>query len=234
MGKNGPTVRLMDASPLWVAVHAIRKCWKSEGDSDSYFNRSSGTRYGLGAFYVGQTSNAPFVLGDRDLQLLRKIIKHGHESTVEHLKYSFELSDMSRGCLQELARHRIASLSVESSRYTLNRLLRGADEAMLRSLLVSSGDEELDRLNVEHMMKLAALGRAKSLKNDVLKYGLVEAWKTSLDWSLNARALRNFLKLRLSRRAHFEIRALAHAVYEKIPQDHLPIYENVRPMQEAA
>ncbi len=220
-----PKARLMDASPLWVAVHAIRKCWKSEGESDSYFERSSGTRYGLGAYHLAQTTNAPFILGERDLALLKKVVRHGHESTVEHLKYSFELSELSRGCLQELARHRIASLSVESSRYTLKRLLRGADKTTLRSLLVSSGDEDLDRLNIEHMMKVAALGRAKSLKNDVLKYGLVEAWKTTLDWTVNARALRNFLKLRLSKRAHFEIRSLAQAVYEKIPQDHLPIFE---------
>jgi thymidylate synthase (FAD) len=213
----------MDVSPLWIAIHAIRKCWKSERESDSHFDRGD-THYGIGVYALAQKTKAPFVLGERDLSLLRKVIKHGHESTLEHLKYTFEIKDISRACLQELARHRIASLSVESSRYTLNRLLKNASDELLCAMLVSSGDDDLDRLNIEHMLRVAELGKAKGLTNDVLKYGLVEAWKTELDWTVNARSLRNFIRLRSSKRALKEIRALAQAIYQAIPEDHLPIF----------
>jgi len=59
-----------------------------------------------------------------DLGRLDRVVnqfKHG--STVEHLVYTFTINDLSRAAIQELARHRIASLSVESSRYTLSNKL---------------------------------------------------------------------------------------------------------------
>ena len=45
-----------------------------------------------------------------------------HASTIEHLVYSFDIDGISRAVLQELARHRIASYTVKSTRYTLKEL----------------------------------------------------------------------------------------------------------------
>ena len=47
-----------------------------------------------------------------------------HASTIEHLTYSFDIDGISRACLQELARHRIASYTVKSSRYVLAKELK--------------------------------------------------------------------------------------------------------------
>ena len=46
-----------------------------------------------------------------------------HESVMEHTSVTFHLTRVSRGALQELARHRIASYSVRSTRYTMSELL---------------------------------------------------------------------------------------------------------------
>ena len=48
---------------------------------------------------------------------------------------------------------------------------------------------------------------------DKIKYALPECYKTELVWTINLRSLRNFLKLRLSLKAHQEIRKLATIIY---------------------
>ena len=44
------------------------------------------------------------------------------EYGVEHTSYSFDISGISRACLQELVRHKVASYTIKSSRYTLQEL----------------------------------------------------------------------------------------------------------------
>ena len=38
-------------------------------------------------------------LGEKDKQLIKNIIKNGHESTLEHIVYTFYIAGISRGCL---------------------------------------------------------------------------------------------------------------------------------------
>ena len=62
-------------------------------------------------------------------EVLGRIIKAGHESILEHINLTYSVKGLSRACLQELARHRHISLSVESTRHTLKKYLQGSDEA---------------------------------------------------------------------------------------------------------
>ena len=54
-------------------------------------------------------------------EVLGRIIKAGHESILEHITLTYSVKGLSRACLQELARHRHISLSVESTRHTLKK-----------------------------------------------------------------------------------------------------------------
>lgn len=58
------------------------------------------------------------------------------------------------------------------------------------------------------------------IANDIGKYNLGEAFKTSLVWTINMRSLQNFLNLRSSKHALWEIRLLAAAVYQALPHAH--------------
>lgn len=60
--------------------------------------------------------------------------------------------------------------------------------------------------------KLQELG----LKNEIARYVLPNACKTKICVTANFRALRNFLKLRLSKRAQPEIREMAKLMLEKL------------------
>ena len=54
---------------------------------------------------------------------------------------------------------------------------------------------------------------------------LPEAYKTSLVMTINMRSLQNFLELRTSKSALWEIRDLAKAMYNALPPDHLYLFK---------
>ena len=200
------SVQLKHYTPLSVCVSATRTCWDS-------FNKS--------------TPKA-------DLQLIERVgNKLRHKSILEHLSYSFELKGISRACLAELTRHRMASYSVKSTRYTLKELKKQQsflpiDNANLERAskwVVFTQDNETNNAIIHSLERLREL-LANGKSNDVAKYALPEAYRTNLYWSVNARSLQNFLELRTSKRALFEIRKLAFAIYVNLPHNHKYLFKD--------
>ena len=117
------TVKLLHSTPLWVASKAIRKCWASEDKSDTTIDYVD---VGLESDYLYISSKEldhEVEAGPKDKELIHRVgNKNKHASTLEHINYSFDIDGISRACLQELARHRHASMSVKSTRYTLKEL----------------------------------------------------------------------------------------------------------------
>lgn len=192
-------VELLHFTPIEIAVKAIRTCYNSCDKSDE--------------------------LGEKDIKLLQSIIKNKHLSTIEHLSYNFKISGVSRALLQELARHRIASLSVKSTRYTL-RELKNVDEADLKQYLVSIHGR-IDDLNRDRLIIIKDLLNKTFVSNDEIKYLLPEAFKTELMLTINARSLRNLLELRLSSKALKEFRELAKEIYKTIPETHRILFDDI-------
>ena len=194
-------IELLHFTPLWVCAKAIRKCWASEDKSDTVDG----------------------ICGDKDKELINRVgNKNKHKSTLEHLVYTFDVDGISRACLQELARHRIASYSVKSTRYTLKEL-KEADK--MKHFLVLTGNTELDYANIDYLLLLKNKLLAGSIANDVAKYMLPEAYKTSLVMTINARSLQNFIELRSSKSALWEIQNLAKAMYDAIPEEHIYLFK---------
>lgn len=191
-------VELLHFTPIMIAVNAIRTCYNSCDKSDE--------------------------LGEKDIKLIKSIIANNHLSTVEHICFSFKISGISRALLQELARHRVASLSVRSTRYCLRELKNiNADEA--KEYLVKISDE-IDEYNKLRLMTIKELLN-KSFSNDEIKYLLPEAFKTELMLTINARSLRNLLELRLSSKALKEFRELAKALYSQLPEPHKILFDDI-------
>ena len=152
------------------------------------------------------TDKKPFIAE----AVLRRIIRLGHESILEHINLTYSIKGLSRACLQELARHRHISLSVESTRHTLRKFI-----ATKRLIDVTECDE--DRLNF--VLSFADFVRKHpEMPNDELKYFLPEFWPTNLVLTSNVRELRHILKLRTAPAALKEFRDLARAMYEAVPK----------------
>ncbi|EOX1264855.1 FAD-dependent thymidylate synthase [Campylobacter upsaliensis] len=198
-------VTLLFHTPLSVCSHATRTCWQS--------------------FEKGDCG------GEKDKELIDRVgNKFKHASTLEHLNYNFYIQEISRACLQELARHRHASFSVKSTRYTLKELRNEAkfkenDFENAGRYLVFCGNEAVDNASIKALENLREILQT-SISLDLAKYCLPESYKTELTFSINARSLQNFLSLRSSKSALWEIRALARALFEALPEEHCFIFEH--------
>ena len=126
----------------------------------------------------------------------------------------------------------MASLSVKSSRYTLKELKDEApflpiiEPQRVEKYLVMTGVESVDRASIQALENLRTI-IAAGTSNDKAKYCMPEAYKTSLVMTINARSLQNFLELRSSKHALWEIQLLAKAMYEAIPDEHKFLYDNI-------
>ena len=199
-------VTLMQHTSLGICAHAIRTCWQSFDNSDDG--------------------------GEKDRDLIDRVgNKFKHASTLEHLSYTFYIKGISRALLQELARHRIASLSVKSTRYTLKEL-KEEEEAFNKSdynraekYLVMTENEIVNQMSIKALENLRQVLQT-NIGNDIAKYCLPESYKTELTWSINARSLQNFISLRSSKSALWEIRDLAKAVFKALPKEHKYLFED--------
>ncbi|MDO9208414.1 MAG: FAD-dependent thymidylate synthase, partial [Sulfuricurvum sp.] len=184
---------------------AIRTCWQSFDKSDNG--------------------------GEKDRELIDRVgNKFKHASTLEHIVYNFYIEGISRALLQELARHRMASLSVKSTRYTLKELkdelpfsIDEKDRA--EKYLTLTGVDMVDEMSIRALENLRTVLVA-GISNDRAKYCLPESYKTELTWSINARSLQNFISLRSDKAALWEIRDLANMVFNTLPSDHRYLFEN--------
>lgn len=200
-------ITLKHYTPLEVCSMAIRTCWQSFDKSDNG--------------------------GEKDLSLIDRVgNKNKHSSTLEHLYYNFYIQGISRACLQELARHRMASYSVKSSRYTLKEIkeepsfLPINEENIKRAekYVVFTPNENVNIASIKALENLREL-LITPIGNDLAKYAMPESYKTELHWSINARSLQNFLELRTNRAALWEIQKLAHNIYNALPNEHKFIFE---------
>lgn len=199
LGLNFMNVTLQHHTPLIFCANAIRTCWQSFDKSDEG--------------------------GEKDRELIDRVgNKFKHASTLEHLVYNFYIQGISRALLQELARHRIASLSVKSTRYTLKELkseetFTCKEYERASKYLVLTGNEMVDSMSIKALENLR-LVLVEGISNDKAKYCLPESYKTELTWTINARSLQNFITLRSDKSALWEIQNLAHALYNALPEDH--------------
>ena len=146
-------------------------------------------------------------------ELLRKIIKLNHGTILEHIYFTYSIKELSRACLQELARHRHITLSVESTRYTLRKNLN--DDDFVNTALFNNNYLAKDCLN----LLLGIISKEPDISNDVLKYYIPEFWPTNLIMSSNVRELRYIIDLRSESNVLQEFQDLAHALFEVVPNE---------------
>jgi len=175
-------------------------------------------------------------LGPNDRKLLYSVINKGHHSVLEHFVYTFEVEGVSRAFLQEFVRHRHVSLTVQSTRFTLKKILNSED---LDELLVAPCTDpdvpqryfELYYRNIteENIKQLEYIkSHIQELPNDVLKYLLPEAFKTSFVATTNARELAHIIDLRHHPNVLCEFRRFVLELYQKLYDIHPELWEMIR------
>ena len=139
--------------------------------------------------------------------ILKKIIKSGHLSVLEHASFSFGIEGVSRALLAQLTRHRIASFSVQSQRYV--KFNKGVNFIIPPTI---AKDKNLSA-KYNEFLKLSQQYYNEFLQADIpaedARYVLPNASATKIVLTMNARELRHFFALRCCNRAQWEIRDMA-------------------------
>ena len=164
-------------------------------------------------------------------KLNQQLIQKLHLTPLESVSFNFLVSGISKACGAQLSRHRIGQGHVSlSRRYTKQK----------SSFIYPLFDYLEDEATVRHLYQVisdtnrSALSSYKNLLDNDAKKGdarlvMPVSVSTERQWWINARALRDFFRLRLDLAAEWEIRRLAYMlldlVYMLTPSLFEDIYE---------
>jgi thymidylate synthase (FAD) len=84
---NNMKVTLLNYTPLWVCSQAIRTCWQSQGNSDTYFDKRGNPYWMIGSEDCDVVNSG---IGPKDRELIDRIgNKFNHGIRFEDLYYYF-------------------------------------------------------------------------------------------------------------------------------------------------
>ncbi|MDR3345476.1 MAG: FAD-dependent thymidylate synthase [Oscillospiraceae bacterium] len=163
------------------------------------------------------------ITGDSALQFVTMLLKHGHESVLEHEKVTLRLI-CDRGVTHEIVRHRIGSYSQESTRYcNYGGAKFGREITCIRPTFWADDDPRLElwrqsmRESERAYFALLDAGATPQEARSVLPNSL----KTEIVVTYNLREWRHFLRMRLAPAAHPQIRELASEI-RRILRENIP------------
>lgn len=151
---------------------------------------------------------------EKEKAFVKSVISSGHESPVEHVKFTFAIEGVSRALTHQLVRHRVASYSQQSQRYVKENefeyvvppSIEGDPEMMAEYLGAMEGiQNSYNRL----LAMYAAKGKKGEAANQDARFVLPQASETKIVVTMNCRELLHFFKERCCARAQWEIRSLA-------------------------
>lgn len=174
----------------------------------------------------------------------------GHQSPIEHASFTFGIEGVSRACLAQITRHRIASFSVQSQRYVnkaqFEYIIPPEIAAIPEALeeFVTAMDEDLKHYNNLHkilaeahykkfiengMSEKDAKKAADKKANEDARFVLPNACDTRMIVTMNTRSLYNFFALRCCDRAQWEIREVSRQMLLLCKQTYPLLFKKAGP-----
>lgn len=201
-------VRLLEMTqnPVALIYAACRQCYSSKSAASLFDEKEENPK--------------------KQAEFIRKVAASGHESPLEHVKFTFAVEGVSRALTHQLVRHRIASFSQQSQRYVKET---NFDYIIPPSI---AGDEELKEEFLGIMAAIQASynklletfktrGRVGERANEDVRFVLPQAAETKIVVTMNARELIHFFHQRCCTRAQWEIKRLADKILG-LCVEHLP------------
>lgn len=145
-------------------------------------------------------------------ELIKKVIKKGHHSVLEHAFATFRVKGGSRVFTHEMVRHRLISPSQESQRYVeYGKSKEGATkefEFVIPPSVESSNFVDEFKRNAYEAEKFYQEMVKDGIPKEDARYILPNATVSEIVLSANLREFRHIFEVRCNPRAHWEIRAV--------------------------
>lgn len=159
-------------------------------------------------------------------EFVRKIIRLGHESVLEHVSLTFKIV-CDRAIQNELVRHRHASFTVESTRYVKYDELEVINPLPTGDISYFTNGDIRAAYEIWHtaMIQFEAIYRGlleNTFPPEIARAVLPLCLKSELYMTANLRAWRHILRLRTSKAAHPQMRFIMRQVLDTF-RDKLPV-----------
>ena len=138
-------------------------------------------------------------------ELIKKVIRKGHHSVLEHALATFRIKGGSRVFTHELVRHRLMSPSQESQRYVEYGKTKEFEYVIPPTIQDTQFENKFKKLAQETFSLYQDMVKADIPKEDS-RYILPNATTSEIVISANFRELRHIFEVRCVERAHWEIR----------------------------
>lgn len=178
--------------------------------------------------------------GRSNAEYVANLLAQGHLSVIEHASASFMISGVSRSLTHELVRHRHLSFSQLSQRFVAED-----DAAMVEPEAIASHPEahaifeETTRRCLEAYTRLCELLRERyadvkdatmrrKLARQAARSVLPNATETQIVVTGNFRAWRHFIRMRASKHADVEIRAVALEILRILQKEAPAVFGDFR------
>jgi len=183
-------------------------------------------------------------------KFLDMLMNLGHESPIEHVTFTFAAEGVSRTLTHQLVRHRIASYSQQSQRYVKleqfeyvippsvekdERAKKLFEEAMKKDqeyynkITEILYENNLKELLIKGIDEKRAHHKAEKMAIEDARYVFPNACETKIVFTMNARSLMNFFRLRCCNRAQWEIRNLAVEMLRLVKGVYPTLFKNAGP-----
>ncbi len=162
------------------------------------------------------------------IKLIKKIMKLGHYSVLEHATFTFAIEGISRVTSHQLVRHRLASFSQQSQRY-VKVSNEGFPYIIPKSI---TKDKKYAKIFIDAIKKLDGIYQLlldHNIEAEDARYILPQAVTTKMIISANARELLHIFKLRCCNRAQWEIKYVAMNMLREVKKIAPTIFENAGP-----
>ena len=181
---------------------------------------------------------------------LNMLVDLGHESPIEHVSFTFGVEGVSRTLTHQLVRHRIGSYSQQSQRYVklkqFEYIIPPAieNDERAKELFLKAMEEDqnyYDKItNIlfekhyseyieEGLSEKKAKQKAEKEAIEDARYVFPNACETKVVFTMNARSLFNFFRLRCCNRAQWEIRELAIQMLREVKKVSPILFKNAGP-----
>jgi len=201
----------------YQSSHKVKVCETCNGSGTREYFHACEPQFPLCEDCVGTGTDESSAIS-----FVKMILANGHESTLEHVSAGFKIIT-DRGVTHELVRHRIASFSQESTRYCDYSNDRFGGELTFIYPLGLNEEPRCEPFNGADLPSQRALWqigilatedvyqqmRKADVSPQIARSVLPNSLKAEIGMTCNAREWRHFLKLRLSPKAHPQMRQVA-------------------------
>lgn len=183
-------------------------------------------------------------------KFLKILIDLNHESPIEHVNFTFAVEGVSRTLSHQLVRHRIASYSQQSQRYVklgqFDYIVPPAIQKNKRAkdIFLKAMEEDQEYYNEiveilqkeyykefidENISEREAVSKSEKRAIEDARYIFPNACETKVVFTMNARSLLNFFRLRTCNRAQWEIREMAILMLREVKKVYPILFKNAGP-----